>query len=41
MVLNCIVSTPTNYDEKTSFFDTSSVEDVIKKVKNANQTPVL
>ena len=27
-----IISTPTNYDEKNHFFDTSSVEDIIEKV---------
>ena len=31
-----IISTPTNYDEKTHFIDTSSVEDIIKKVISMN-----
>ena len=31
-----IISTPTNYDETKNFFDTSLVEDIIKKVKSMN-----
>ena len=31
-----IISTPTNYDEESHFFDTSSVEDIIKKVISMN-----
>ena len=31
-----IISTPTNYDDVNNFFDTSSVEDIIQKVKSMN-----
>ena len=33
-----IISTPPNYDPYQSFFDTSSVEDVIQKVKNVGNS---
>ena len=36
-----IISTPTNYDEKTHFFDTSSVEDIIQKVKDMNDSNIV
>ena len=31
-----IISTPTNYDEEKKLFDTSSVEDIIKKARSLN-----
>ncbi|MAD58623.1 MAG: UDP-glucose 6-dehydrogenase [Porticoccus sp.] len=32
-----VVSTPTNYDEKTNFFNTQSVENIIEKVLSENK----
>lgn len=36
-----IVSTPTNYDETTNYFDTSSVKQVIKQVIKCNENAVI
>ncbi len=36
-----IISTPTNYDPDKDFFDTSSVEDIIQKVKSMNIDAVM
>ena len=36
-----IISTPTNYDEVANHFDTSSVEDVIRKVISVNSNAIM
>ena len=36
-----IVATPTNYDSKKNFFDTSAVEDVIEKVRRLNPAAMI
>jgi len=36
-----IVATPTNYDEQTNYFDTTSVEDVIRDIEKNNSKAVV
>ena len=36
-----IISTPTNYEDEKNYFDTSSVEEIIQKVKQINQTATM
>lgn len=36
-----IISTPTNYNEETHYFDTSSVEDIIKKVISMKDSNII
>lgn len=36
-----VISTPTNYDERTNYFDTSSVEEVIEKANRINPDSII